>query len=367
MKNAICLLVACGLVAPALAGPPVDEVGPPVDADAAVVLGGVIDDPGDPCGSAAAETITGDNRLLGVDYGWGYYWVTGSGHTSLGSGPGIWKLYQFDLDWNLVETYDQLATLAPWGGRDIAVIESENKLYTGAENGELQIWTFDPSTQRMSGGERVVTGVFDVIRALAYHPGRDTFFTKNFSGGIIEFDRTFTEVGFWSLSISAYGAAYDPINDTIWFNASCPGCPTGTPPPGPNSHLVEWDPNTGAATGRTIDTTSLALAPPGQIGWIVGGLGSYMVGDQLVFVALYQGNPIDFTTVFLGDGTGGCPGGGPVCYADCDDSGTLDFFDFLCFQNEFAAQTAYADCDDSGTHDFFDFLCFQNEFAMGCP
>src|SRR5690606_15705535 len=57
----------------------------------------------------------------------------------------------------------------------------------------------------------------------------------------------------------------------------------------------------------------------------------------------------------------------PSCYADCDGSGELDFFDFLCFQNEFAAGAAYADCDDSGALDFFDFLCFQNEFAAGCP
>jgi hypothetical protein len=55
------------------------------------------------------------------------------------------------------------------------------------------------------------------------------------------------------------------------------------------------------------------------------------------------------------------------CYADCDESGELDFFDFLCFQNEFAAGTEYADCDESGELDFFDFLCFQNEFAAGCP
>ena len=55
------------------------------------------------------------------------------------------------------------------------------------------------------------------------------------------------------------------------------------------------------------------------------------------------------------------------CYADCDGSGELDFFDFLCFQNEFAAQTPYADCDESGGHDFFDFLCFQDAFAAGCP
>ena len=56
-----------------------------------------------------------------------------------------------------------------------------------------------------------------------------------------------------------------------------------------------------------------------------------------------------------------------VCYADCDGSGTLDFFDFLCFQNAFALGEPYADCDGTGVLDFFDFLCFQNEFGMGCP
>ena len=54
------------------------------------------------------------------------------------------------------------------------------------------------------------------------------------------------------------------------------------------------------------------------------------------------------------------------CYADCDGSGSLDFFDFLCFQNEFSAGASYADCDGSGTLDFFDFLCFQNQFTVGC-
>ncbi len=55
------------------------------------------------------------------------------------------------------------------------------------------------------------------------------------------------------------------------------------------------------------------------------------------------------------------------CYADCDESGGLDFFDFLCFQNAFAAGEPYADCDESGGLDFFDFLCYQNAFAAGCP
>ena len=56
----------------------------------------------------------------------------------------------------------------------------------------------------------------------------------------------------------------------------------------------------------------------------------------------------------------------PICAADCDGSGALDVFDFLCFQNRFAAAAPAADCDGSGELDFFDFLCFQTAFGAGC-
>ncbi|MFG0284503.1 MAG: GC-type dockerin domain-anchored protein, partial [Phycisphaerales bacterium JB039] len=55
------------------------------------------------------------------------------------------------------------------------------------------------------------------------------------------------------------------------------------------------------------------------------------------------------------------------CYPDCDGDGKLDIFDFLCFQNAFAAGELQADCDGDGALDIFDFLCFQNEFGAGCP
>jgi hypothetical protein len=55
------------------------------------------------------------------------------------------------------------------------------------------------------------------------------------------------------------------------------------------------------------------------------------------------------------------------CAADCDGSGELDFLDFLCFQNAFAAGEPRAECDENGVLDFFDFLCFQSLFAAGCP
>jgi hypothetical protein len=55
-----------------------------------------------------------------------------------------------------------------------------------------------------------------------------------------------------------------------------------------------------------------------------------------------------------------------ACYPDCDASGTLDLFDFLCFVNLFNAEGEYADCDANGTFDLFDFLCFVNAFNAGC-
>jgi hypothetical protein len=55
-----------------------------------------------------------------------------------------------------------------------------------------------------------------------------------------------------------------------------------------------------------------------------------------------------------------------ACYADCDGSGALDLFDFLCFTNAFNAGDPYADCDGSGGLDLFDFLCFTNAFNGGC-
>ncbi|MFG0284011.1 MAG: GC-type dockerin domain-anchored protein [Phycisphaerales bacterium JB039] len=56
-----------------------------------------------------------------------------------------------------------------------------------------------------------------------------------------------------------------------------------------------------------------------------------------------------------------------TCRADLTGEGELDFFDFLAFQNLFAAGDMRADFTGDGALDFFDFLAFQNEFAAGCP
>ncbi|MCA9278827.1 MAG: hypothetical protein H6815_11600 [Phycisphaeraceae bacterium] len=58
---------------------------------------------------------------------------------------------------------------------------------------------------------------------------------------------------------------------------------------------------------------------------------------------------------------------GVACYADCDGSGTLNVFDYICFGNAYASNDPYADCDNSGGLNVFDYICFGNEYAAGCP
>ena len=64
-------------------------------------------------------------------------------------------------------------------------------------------------------------------------------------------------------------------------------------------------------------------------------------------------------TGFRCDATGGC-------LADIDGDGELTIFDFLGFQNLFAAGDMRADFDGDGQLTLFDFLAFQNLFAAGC-
>lgn len=55
------------------------------------------------------------------------------------------------------------------------------------------------------------------------------------------------------------------------------------------------------------------------------------------------------------------------CVADCDGDGRATIFDFLCFQNAFAAGEERADCDGNGRVEPADFLCFSDAFDAGCP
>ena len=91
--------------------------------------------------------------------------------------------------------------------------------------------------------------------------------------------------------------------------------------------------------------------------------------DALVTATLNAGTLLDIAvTNTLANTTSVILSPENVCYADCDQSGTLDIYDFLCFQNSFVLGEPYAcDCDPDPPCDIFDFLCFQTAFVAGCP
>ena len=112
--------------------------------------------------------------------------------------------------------------------------------------------------------------------------------------------------------------------------------------------IAEWDDGRVlVAAGRNPKRADLGFYPPSgdcSAGWWdVSTDGDFLMANALLYVSESG------------------------CYADCDGGGTLDIFDFLCFQDAFTQLDPYADCDGSGTFDIFDFLCFQDAFAAGCP
>lgn len=127
----------------------------------------------------------------------------------------------------------------------------------------------------------------------------------------------------------------------------------------------------------------------------VGGA-RFIDGDQLAVVLRWDGNTVDELGTGRGEFNGWVSalaqtpdgslyaGGGflefdaePIlnfakydctpCPADCDASGSLDLFDYLCFLNAFNAADPAADCDASGSLDAFDYFCFKTHFENGCP
>jgi hypothetical protein len=105
-------------------------------------------------------------------------------------------------------------------------------------------------------------------------------------------------------------------------------------------------------------------AQSGVVGW------NYGVGRVLSFSTLngpaQVGDP-NFATLLANAMAWASLAGGPGAYSpDCDGSGALDLFDFLCFTNAFNGGQPYADCTGDGVMDLFDFLCFVNTFNAGC-
>ena len=116
-------------------------------------------------------------------------------------------------------------------------------------------------------------------------------------------------------------------------------------------------------------TWSLAENVADTPGWVVAAIrvsDVVDVTDEFRVRFLATDNPNNSVTEAGIDAFRVIVDGGSACRADFDGNGTLDIFDFLAFQNAFAAGDLAADFDGDGSLSIFDFLAFQNDFAAGC-
>ncbi len=172
-------------------------------------------DPGDIVIDFDAQTVHGETGSLGAEWDGEYFWSTCRGSVSPPHDINKW-----DIDGNLIATYDQPSMSSAWGIRDLAFDGSY--LYGGCEDGFWQIDPSDGSTTLLFSNIAPMT----CIRALAWEPNEGMFYSGNFGDGFYKFTpdgTTITPVTNPGLT-AVYGMAYDDNADTIWIFDQ-----TGTP------------------------------------------------------------------------------------------------------------------------------------------
>lgn len=267
------------------------------------------------------ETLTGNNGLLGVEFGPGadpanpgtlaqdYLWVSGR---KVGTDVNHW-LYQFDPHANpvkLVAKYNVPAVVAgsAWGLRDLAYDITTNVIYGGTETlnnatpVSSAIFGFDAKALKWDSTRDIPTKTtLGCLRAIALDPFKKLFYVADFTSNIEIIDFNGIVQGYYTAAqhggVSIYGLAYvflGPHVGTLWSLGQ--GGSSATTPLLPGSQVVlkQHDlSNRAAVTGlMTFSDGTLPMSGYAN-GGIAGGLGYAMdkVYQQPVFWCFHQGTP----------------------------------------------------------------------------
>ncbi|MCF7920226.1 MAG: immune inhibitor A, partial [Candidatus Cloacimonetes bacterium] len=220
------------------------------------------------------DTPTGQTGLAGMEWDGEYFYATKWSLSNL--------LFKFDSEGNYIESI----TVPVTGARDLAF--DGEYMYGAAANSTVYCW--DPQTGAAVPANNIeVTG--QLVRALAYDPLTDTFWSGNWGDPVVNWDRdgnilnTFTIPG----DVDLYGLAFDPDDPDgpfIYGHHQTPGCT-----------IIKMDAETYEIL-ETVDVTG-----QGGTGAIAGGL-CYMNDWNpalRTLGALLQGTP-DYICVYeLGD------------------------------------------------------------------
>jgi len=133
--------------------------------------------------------------------------------------------------------------------------------------------------------------------------------------------------------------------------------------PGVTPDLMRIDPATGFIVG-ILDTGIPMDNVPRGLAFDIDGNLVLTEGPRRVHIL----NPATARPIRTYDGDSSVPQGlGLACRGDFNGSGSINFLDFLAFQNAFDTGDLAADMDYDGQLTIFDFLEFQNVFNEGCP
>jgi hypothetical protein len=221
------------------------------------------------------QVPTGDDGCLGVEFDGTYFWVTGRN----AAGGDVHKLHKFDRNGNLITSYNQ-GTTSVWGWRDLAW--DGTYLYASDENEFAKI---DPATGLKVGTLPKPAGL-NPLRALAYDPATDHFWSGNFSVNIYEFDRTGAIINQYANTKAIYGMAWDDLSEGgpfLWVNSQ-----DGTP----QMQISQFDPSSGTYTGVSWQSA----LPTGYTAALAGGACFTTEWDPTIgaLFVLGQGTPTDF-------------------------------------------------------------------------
>ena len=247
-----CLLVAL-LATTIIASAPIDDAAPgavPASGDAF----------GDMVFSYNVEGSSGCNRLLGVEFVYPYFYVTG------GCSPN--SVYIFDEDGAYVDEFTQ-GTSSDWGWRDMAW---DGTYLYASDSGDVDYFETDGTyVGSFSGPE-------NPNRAMAYDPATDHFWTANFASSIYEFSRAGTVINTCSNTKSIYGMAWDDVSDGgpfLWIFEQ------------DDNKIWQFDPGTCTYTGVSISNV--------PAGTLAGGLAFTTEwgasDDSAILVGLSQTEP----------------------------------------------------------------------------
>jgi hypothetical protein len=230
--------------------------------------------PGDILIQFDAQTAHGETGSLGAEWDGQYFWSTARG---LVNPPH--KLFKWDIDGNLIATYNQPTQSSAWGMRDMT--SDGTYLYSGSENG---FWKIDPATGTttlMFSNLAPMT----IIRAVAWVPTEQMFYTGSFSLGWYKFSPDGSQkIAITNPGLSGvYGMTYDKINDTIWVFDQGSG--------GTDAKFYEYDYTSGVLTGKTWVVPMLS----GLTGQIAGGCfyTTECISGKAVLGGMVQGDPVD--------------------------------------------------------------------------